>query len=199
MPRPQTITDEEIRATAREVFLEQGPGASVATIAARLGVSHAALFQRAGSKTRLMFEALAVERPAVLGLLDQPPPASEVHAKLVEILVALHDFLARLVPGLVVLRAAGKSLPGPPPGKKRGGGDGPPPVRLRAALTRWLRAAIDDGNVGPCDAEVVAEAILGAMEARCFNAYLGGEDYVRGDADEFISRMVAGLVPAASA
>lgn len=50
MARPRSITDEEIHAVAREVFVEHGPVAPVSLIAERLGVSHAALFGRVGTK-----------------------------------------------------------------------------------------------------------------------------------------------------
>lgn len=58
MARPRSITDEEIKEAAREVFVVHGPGAPVSIIAKKLGVTHAALFGRAGSKEQLMMDAL---------------------------------------------------------------------------------------------------------------------------------------------
>ena len=191
MPRPKSITDEQIREAARAVFLEHGPAATVAQVAERLGVSHAALFQRTGSKARLMVEALAVERPRVMGLLDEAPPKRHAHERLVELLVELHAFFARLVPGLIVLRAAGIALPEPPGGR----GGPPPPVALRVALATWLRAACESGAIGRCEPEVLADALLGAMEARCFNAYFGGRECAAEDDLDYVRRLVAGLVP----
>ena len=43
-------------------------------------------------------------------------------------------------------------------------------------------------------ARPLAEALLGAMEARCFNGYLGGESFVPGDDAEFLVELVTALL-----
>jgi AcrR family transcriptional regulator len=187
MPRPQTVSDAEIRAAAREVFVQEGPSASVARVAERLGVSHAALFARAGSKARLMREALGPDRPAAIAALAEPPPARRAAARLVAILAGLMQFLRRVVPNVVVLKAAGLELPEAP-------GVEPPPVMLRRMLKAWLRAAAATGALPRVDPVAVAEGLLGAIEARCFNAYLGGASYAPGDDKAFLRALVAGLL-----
>jgi AcrR family transcriptional regulator len=190
MGRPRSITDGEIREAARAVFVEHGPGAPVSLVAKRLGVSHAALFGRAGSKERLMMEALRPDRPRALAWLAEPPPREGVAERLVEILRDLMSFFHRVVPNLVVLKAAGRSIEELP----RFGGDAPPPVGMRAALAAWLERAVDAGSVGRLSPAPVAEGLLGAMEARCFNAYLGGEAFAPGDDEAFVRTLVRGLV-----
>src|SRR3712207_4659504 len=54
MARPRTISDDDIRQAARAVFVEHGASAPVSLIAERLGVTHAALFGRAGTKDQLL-------------------------------------------------------------------------------------------------------------------------------------------------
>lgn len=185
MARPRSITDEQIRRAAREVFLEHGPSAPVSRVAQRLGVSHAALFQRAGSKEQLMLQALEPGRPPGLERLLAPPQA-DVPGALVAILGDLMGFLHQLVPSLVVLRAAGHSVEDLP-----GAAEGPPPpVLLRQALTRWLEAT--DLELG--SPRAIAEGLLGAMEARCFNAYLGDQDFTPESDEAFLEAMVTGLV-----
>lgn len=189
MARPRRITDEAIKAAAREVFVEHGPGAPVSLVAKKLGVSHAALFGRAGSKAKLMMESLRPQRPQVMECLVEAPPQEGVQARLVELLEALLVFFRQVVPNLVVLKAAGYAMDLP------SGGGPPPPVALREALRRWLTAAVEAGSLEPLHAWSVAEGLLGALEARCFNGYLGNETYTPGDDATFVRELVRGLLP----
>lgn len=189
MPRPCSITDKEINEAAREVFVEHGPSAPVKLVAEKLGVSHAALFGRAGSKEQLMLDALCPGRPRAVEWLVQPPPRVGVEQRLVEIMVDLMEFFQRVVPNLVVLKAAGRSMHAGP------SGDGPPPpVALRHALAAWLETAVGAGSLEPLHCAAVAEGILGAMEARCFNAYLGGAAFAPGEDAAFVHGLVCGLL-----
>jgi AcrR family transcriptional regulator len=189
MVRPRIVNDEQINRAAREVFLEHGPGAPVSLIAERLGVSHAALFGRAGSKKQLMLGALCPGRPVAMEWLGESPPPVGVRERLAEILVELMQFLHRVVPNLVILRAAGESMDTLP-----GASGPPPPVALRIALTGWLEAAVSAGSIPAVHAPSVAEGLLGAMEARCFNLYLGGESFAPGDDREFLEELLGGLL-----
>ena len=188
MARPRSITDDEIKKAARDVFLEHGPSAPVKFVAEKLGVSHAALFGRAGSKEQLMLDALCPGQPRAAEWLREPPPRLETEERLVEILIDLMTFFQRIVPNLVVLKAAGtlmNDLPSSNP---------PPPVALRNALAGWLERAVRDKSLEPLHCEAVAEGLLGAMEARCFNAYLGGAAFAPGEDAAFVRDLVNGLV-----
>ena len=57
MPRPRTITDEQIVEAARAAFLEQGFSATTAEIARRAGISEGTLFKRFATKEDLFEEA----------------------------------------------------------------------------------------------------------------------------------------------
>lgn len=203
MGRPRQISDEQIDDAARATFLEHGHAAPVALVAAKLGVSHVALLRRAGSKDALLMRALA-PRPtgapmssphvasspraglgAIVAQLRGGPPDRARAKCLVSMLVDLHDVLKQMLPGLVVLRARG--LPtGPPPGIEA------PTLMLRRRLAEWLvRAGLrPDARVA-----AVAEALLGAMEAHCFNAYVGGPSFVSEEPRALVERLVAGLLP----
>ncbi len=189
MARPRSISDEEIKKAAREVFVEHGPSAPVKLVAEKLGVSHAALFNRAGSKEQLMLDALCPGQPQAVGWLAEPPPSQAVERRLVEILVDLMVFFQRIVPNLVVLKAAGRSMDDLPEAAGP-----PPPVALRAALARWLEAAERAGSLPSLHWRSVAEGLLGAMEARCFNAYLGGAVFAPGSDEAFVHDLVDGLL-----
>jgi AcrR family transcriptional regulator len=190
MARPRQITDEQISAAARAAFLAHGPATTVATIAATLGVSQAALFHRTGSKERLMLAALCPRPPGLFAELEAgPAPDRPAAEQLVDRLAALLGFLRELVPGLVVLRSAGLRV------AEALGDREPPPLAARRLLARWLeRAAASGALVAPHPA-ALAEALLGALEARCFNAHLGGEAFAPGEDLPFLRALVDALVP----
>jgi AcrR family transcriptional regulator len=188
MARPQTISDEEIRDAAREVFVSEGPGASVSRVAERLGVSHAALFNRAGSKAQLMIESLCPGRPAAIEQLQAELPDEDLQGWLIDVLSELMVFLKRVIPNLVVLKASGTPISEVPMG------DVPPPVLLRRLLADWLRRATASGRIEVGQPDASAEGLLGAMEARCFNAYLGNSAFAPGDDRDFLVDMVSACV-----
>lgn len=189
MARPRTVDDEALLAAAREVFLEEGPQAPVAHVAARLGVTHAAVFERVGSKEQLLLQALAPERPRALAAFAEAPPREGAHERLVALLVELMHFFRRVVPSLLVLKAAGHA-----PFERARRGESPPPVALRAALTHWLERGGEARAFRHLDCAAVAEGLLGAMEARVFNAHVGGRAFAPGTDRAFVERLVAGLV-----
>jgi AcrR family transcriptional regulator len=189
MARPQTISDEQIHRAARDVFVEHGPGAPVALIAEKLGVSHAALFGRVGTKEQLLLDALCSGRPPAMERLAGPPPDHHAREALVEMLAGLMVFFRQVVPNLVVLRAAGRSMADLPTRDVV-----PPPVALRRSLARWLERASERGVLPPMHAWAIAEGLLGAMEARCFNGHLGGKPFAPGRDDTFVRDLVDGLL-----
>ena len=217
MSRPRTISDEQLLEAARDVFLEHGPGASVGLIAQRLGVSHAALFQRVGSKEQLLLRSLLPERARLAQVLAGPAPApsdpQDCALALREALATLMSFLRRALPGIVVLRCSGHA-PGHAPkhAQERAPGQAsePPhtpeamPALLRRQLQGWLLQASQALRPGALDEErawALAEGLLGAMEARCFNDYLSGATHEpwQDDPQErdraFLDALIQGLVP----
>jgi AcrR family transcriptional regulator len=186
MARPRQVTDEQILDAARAVFVERGPGVPVAQVARRLGVTQAALFQRLGSKEQLLAAAFAAAAPPALRTFALGPAAGRpVTEQLVELLAGLAGFFARVLPGLVVLRAAGL------PTHRTRRGQLPPPLAIRAALAGWLRRARPELP----DPEAVSEALLGALEARAFNRHVGGASFAPGEEPVFIERLVRALLP----
>jgi hypothetical protein len=63
---------------------------------------------------------------------------------------------------------------------------------LRRLLADWLvRAGTRPGKRAPA----VAEALLGAMEAHCFNSYVGGSSFVAEEPRAMVTKLVVALVP----
>lgn len=180
MARPQRVTDAEILEAARATFLEDGAHAPLSAVASKLGVSAAALIHRAGSKEALLTKALEEPLGELMQTFEGPPG----RATLMKLLMTLSTFLSRQIPNIVVLRSAG--LGARPSGPA-------PTVMLRKALRQWL---------GPVplrvSAEVAAESLLGALEARAFNRHLGGVSFAPGDDRAFLKKLVDGLLEGSS-
>lgn len=191
MARPRKVSDEQIITATRDALLEQGPGASVANIAARLGVSAPAILKRMGSRDELLARALCPQGPPDwLVRLDEPVSEAELPGALVEILVDAMEFLARLIPLLVLMRTAQVQL------EIIAERPQAPGEQLRRALTTWIERS--RGRPRRADPEPAAfvEAVLGAVEARCFHAYLQGRGVPNRRRELSWARsLVAGLWP----
>lgn len=176
MARPARVTHSQILEAARLTFLELGPSAPLSAIAARLGVTAPALSHRVGSKEALFSQALESPLPSFLEALRRGPPKTNPREQLEALLLQINAFLRSALPNIVVMR---HSRPRP----KRSGV--PPTVALRSALRDWLVAM--PTRVAP---GAMAEAVLGAMEARVFNRYLGGSAFAPGDDGVFLTTLL---------
>ncbi|MFH1467651.1 MAG: TetR/AcrR family transcriptional regulator C-terminal domain-containing protein [Pseudomonadota bacterium] len=106
-----------------------------------------------------------------------------------EILLGHATFLRAHAPTLIVLRGVGLEPPAPLDPSA------PPPVALRGALRGWFERANAAGHLAVAAPAAVAEALLGAMEGRAFNRYLGGEDFAPGRDEDVVRALVEALVP----
>ncbi|QAT89058.1 TetR family transcriptional regulator [Corallococcus coralloides] len=184
MSRPPRVTDLQIDEAARAVFLAQGPSAPLQDIAKRLGISQPALLHRVGTKEALMARALRPVPPTALALLAPGPEDTEsIEDQLLDALLHHRDFLRQLVPWLFVLHYSALG------GARALHLETPPPVALREGLTKWLTRAKRAGRVDLAQPRVAAEALCGALEARCFNAHVGGSTYAPGE-DEVVLRQL---------
>ena len=194
MSRPPRVTDLQIDEAARTVFLAQGPSAPLQDIAKRLGISQPALLHRVGTKEALMARALRPLPPTALALLEPGPRANaSIEAQLLAALLHHRDFLRQLVPWLFVLHY---SVLG---GARAMHLDTPPPVALREGLTKWLTRAKRAGRVDLPEPRVAAEALCGALEARCFNAHVGGATYAPGEDEAVLRQLIRVLLTPAQA
>ncbi len=185
MARPRLVSDEALEQQARDAFLELGPAAPVADIARRLGVSQAALFHRAGSKEALMLRALTPGAPEAVAVFLAGPNEGPLVEQLSPVLRSLLRFLDVAIPGLMVLRGAGVAMESAGP---------PPPMALRAALTRYLTAAVARRLVVLSKPAATADVLLSALEARALNRYLGGPSFVSGSDASFIKGLLEAVL-----
>ena len=98
MPRPRTISDDDILAVARTFFLKDGIMASTRAIAAEAGISEAVLFQRFGTKERLFFAAMVPGAAKLDEVFDAEPGRGEVRANVERSLLKLIDYFREVMP-----------------------------------------------------------------------------------------------------
>jgi AcrR family transcriptional regulator len=159
MPRPRQVSDEQIRSAARKVFHRVGINAPVALVAKALGVTPAALFHRTGSKEQLFVMATTPVEPrhfkVIQALRAGPTPDEPVDAQLIEILTRLGAHLAVVCPNIFLRFAAGFKT------GRRGLSDA-----TRHELAAWLQRAKARGPWHFNSATVLADALVGSIEAR---------------------------------
>lgn len=186
MSRPRQVSDAQIDAAARATFLAFGTHAPVAQVAQRLGVSHTALLLRAGSKEQLLLRALCPGVPSAVAALGGHAPAKGAGHALEKVLGELADFLEDMLPGVILLRASGLSA------QAVLGDREPPPAQLRRLLASWLSST---GRYRLDRARTLAEAVLSSLEARTFNAWLGGQRLEPRAHRRFLRQLREGLLP----
>lgn len=160
MPRPRTITDEQIVEAARRAFLEQGFSATTAEIARRAGVSEGTLFKRFATKEDLFEEAVGLrdyatwraELPRLVG-------EGDVRRNLERAALRFLEAAGRVVPSLMLIFSRGHAPDHNPMLQRLGN-----PVRQDAdALAAYLRAEVALGRVRPVDADVTALLLMGTL------------------------------------
>jgi AcrR family transcriptional regulator len=185
MGRRRQVSDREISAAAREVFLDRGPKAPVAMVAKKLGVSTATLFQRTGSKQQLMLMALQPEGTTITELDRGVQPGVPVREQLSQVLVELNEYLGTIISGSLTLRAARIEAELPEP----------TPYRLRELLTQWLTQAATAGLLDVVDAKTSADVLIGTLESRHIHAYMQQEQLSSKQHREYIHAMLGVVFP----
>jgi AcrR family transcriptional regulator len=206
MGRPQQVTDAQIAEAARACFLEHGPQVSVQVVAARLGVSSAAVFARVASKEQLLMRAFFSGVPGpgrALAMLQSATTATTattstaLRTELLAIMVELMAVVRQVVPGLVMISAAGLPLREVLRGSSSTALSPDPPTALRAALVAYLKRAHARGLRCPGEPTAFAEALLGPLEARAFHDHVLGDDKSAAADAVFCRRLLHGLWPVA--
>ncbi|MEO0811276.1 MAG: helix-turn-helix domain-containing protein [Myxococcota bacterium] len=170
MARPRQISDEEILAAARAVFVEHGPAASTSTIAEQLGVTQPALFRRFGSKEDLMLAALTPpQHPEWVRHVESGPDDRPLRDQLLDLAGRATQFLSEIIPCVTVLRSSGVD----PQTLMQRYQKGPPPMLALQALTGWFERARDTGLVdSDFSPRVAANLFLGAMHLPAYLSHL---------------------------
>jgi AcrR family transcriptional regulator len=186
MARPQEVTDDAILAAARRRFLSGGAQVSASEIARDLGVSHTTVLGRFRTKEALLIAALGPpEEVPFARELSAGPDERPIREQLVEVGLILSSYFQELSAGIAVLQAAGI-----PRRKVIGKHKDPPPAQALRALSAWLARARREGRIGPCDVEVLATTLIGALHSRAFAARACGCELSPEDGSAFVERFV---------
>ena len=161
MPRPQSVSDLQILDAARSYFIQHGHTASVKGVARVLGVSHAAIFQRFGSKKNLMIQALAppahFDWPA---RIKEGPHLGSEKQDLFDLCEVMNTFFIQRTPCIRVIQSAG-ILPEEVFAQGR-----PFPLVAIQQTKEWIDLGIQKGVFAPCDSQSVAMLIVSSLFSR---------------------------------
>jgi AcrR family transcriptional regulator len=196
MGRPARVTREEVLRQARRTFSERGfDGTTLADIAARLGVSPAALLRHAPTKHALFELAMSAETPdegLPTDFLASVPPSQDparVLRRLARTFVPfieqkIGENIARFLKARTEEEARTIRLPFDP--RQRSS----PPARAIAALESYFRRVQTAGRVSLPDPRAGALAFLGSLQSYVFfHRVLRVEPQI--DLDDYLDTVLA--------
>lgn len=159
MARPQGITDEEILAAARAVFLSKGVGATVEEVAERCHVGVATIFRRFPTKQALFNAVMDVSNDTEWGRfmakLAERGGAGDARAGLIELAHTMLEAARKMVP-LFMMRMSNPSL-----WDKQHGADRA--LSILRLLADYFKLEIEAGRMIEADPRVAARVWLGAI------------------------------------
>jgi len=174
MPRPRTITNEQILEAAREVFVERGLDATTAEIAERAGVSEGSIFKRFPTKDMLFARAMALDedgRPSWAKVVDGlDPEQGDVLEQLTVLGEALFEFFDDMIPRISMMMSKGL---GPKKFPMFATPESPPVKGVRI-VAGYLQSAKRAGKIRPeIDTEIAARMFIAAMHFHAFAEHAG--------------------------
>jgi len=158
MARPQSITDDEVLAAARAVFLDRGATATVEEVAARCGVGEATVFRRFPTKQALFIAAMDTEHELDWARVIEPEAMAgrEIRAVLIDLAHATVQSGRKIFP-LILMKMSNPAL------IQR---DRPPPrvTKTIEILTAFFGKEIEAGRIHARDPRVAARIWMGALQ-----------------------------------
>lgn len=197
MPRPRTITNEEILDAARELFLERGPSVSTAEIARRAGISEGTIFKRFPTKDALFMAAMGLEVQSdpndfLKGLCAN----GSIQENLGCIARRMLAFFRELIPRVIAMHAHPKLAAHQHAILK---GPDSPHCKAHLAFTKYLGAEMDAGRLGRGDPELIARVLSASLWNFVFFETIQSQVYspIEGDAyvDKLVELLWAGIAP----
>ncbi len=173
MPRKKTITDEEILAVARSLFLQEGAKASTRMLAKMVGISEAVIFQRFSTKEEIFFAAMvppAAELDAIFGI---QPGEKEVIANLKAIGLQIVGYFCEVMPIFLSLIAhpafdlptflQRHMLPG---------------MQIIDRLTEYLNAEVELGRIQGSNVAATAAILLSHLHNLALSESIGAHQSI---------------------
>lgn len=167
MPRHKTITDAEILAVARSLFLTAGAKASTRTLAKMAGISEAVIFQRFGTKQDLFFAAMVPPAAQIDKIFSIQPGWGDVKTNLKSIGLQIVGYFREVMPVFLALIGHPSfdlqtflerhTLPG---------------MQLANKLTEYLNAEAELGRICP-DNQTAAAILLSHLHNLALSENIG--------------------------
>jgi len=199
MARPRLVSDEAILNATRDCVSEHGTSVSTTVIAEAVGVSQATLFKRFGTKEDLIVAALLPSPDMAIGWMnrfEQGPEPGDLQPQFKELVFSLVHFFEHMLPRLAMLKSA--CLMEQAMKRMAAFGEDAPPIRGRRVVAGWLRRAQEGGQLGACEPNIAAVAIIGAAQGMASRRHMLNEQ-LDASVDEYASQLAdliwAGLAP----
>jgi len=167
MARTKTISDADLLAVARQVFIEKGFAVPAKVIARHAGLSEGVLFQRFATKRDLFFAAMLLPAPDLTRLLGANRPAGAAHLQ--AIAQATTDYFRSAIPVLVPLMTS----PGFRFEEFAARHPDSPLDRLRRDLVAFFAEQRRAGRIGPVDPGAAALTIVALAQSIAFFEHMG--------------------------
>jgi AcrR family transcriptional regulator len=193
MARPPSVTEDEVLAAARAVFLEKGVAGTTAEVAARCGVSEASVFRRFPTKRDLFVAAMVRQGvPEWVQLLAERAGRGDIRESLREAGTEIIAYYRKMLP-FAAIASSNPTMIDPDVERRR--------RALRAAVEKALlgffTAEMRAGRLPRRDGRAVAHVFVGAAMSFAFLSTLAkGANSVSEDVFlETLVEMVAGPGP----
>jgi len=195
MGRPQTISNEEMLASAREVFLKHGAAGSTREIARCAGISEAALFKRYSTKAQLFLAAMVPPEPAIAGAAAKARAMKSPRLGIEHLSHAVLDYFRKAIPMIIPLVAHPSFAPGLP----RNFATSPATILLQA-VTDYLREESESGRVSAKDPLAAAAVLVSALHSIALFEIMGfhGGAMPKAGVSTLVEALWLGLKPGAT-
>ncbi len=172
MPRRKTITDDDLLAAARHVFVEKGFGATTREIARRAGISEGILFQRFHTKAELFFAAMVLPPIDLSQMFCGTEPGGQElsgYPLIEKVTFAMIDYFRETLPVLLPLTMHPdfrfEEFASRHPGS--------PLATLRMQITRFFHAQVAAGKIGAVHPGAAALVVWSIAHSIVFFERLG--------------------------
>ena len=195
MPRPKTITDEQLLDAARKVFLSKGYSGSTVHIAREAGVSEGTLFKRFPTKVALFRAALGLPACQALDGLHERAGQMEVRENVAFVGRGLLSFVRELIPRVMAMASAGAMTNMQAHLRDEGS-----PIRtILIGLRDYFSLEMDAGRIATRDPMVLAQTVIGTLYNHAFLETMGinTEQHRHDEAflQEWIAILWGGIAP----
>lgn len=185
MARTPKITNQQILEAAREIFLQQGFGASTIEIAQRAGISEASIFKRFSTKEELFFASMGIpEKPLWMQELESLSGKGDVKENLIQVCLDILEFYREIMPRLMMLQTRGKALPSMAIKLESKS------IRDVKVLTAFLEQEIEQERLRSGDPKTMALILLGSLMNYVFREQINPERAITTAAPIFVQGLV---------